>query len=31
MKLVVVRMGLNKFDEHGFLQKIMAAFERKID
>ena len=31
IKLVVVRMGLNKFDEHGFLQKIMAAFERKID
>ena len=31
LKLVVVRMGLNKFDEHGFLQKIMATFERKMD
>jgi CubicO group peptidase (beta-lactamase class C family) len=29
LQLVVVRMGLNKFDEHGFLQRIMAAFERK--
>ena len=29
LQLVVVRLGLNKFDEHGFLQKIMAAFERK--
>jgi len=29
LQLVIVRMGLNKFDEHGFLQKIMAAFNRK--
>jgi CubicO group peptidase (beta-lactamase class C family) len=26
LQLVVVRMGLNKFDEHQFLKKLLAAF-----
>jgi hypothetical protein len=25
----VVRMGLNKFDEHQFLKKLVKAFVRK--
>jgi CubicO group peptidase (beta-lactamase class C family) len=31
LQLVVVRVGLNKFDEHRFLKKLMKAFILQAD
>jgi CubicO group peptidase (beta-lactamase class C family) len=31
LQLVVVRMGLNKFDEHQFLKKLLKAFVKQPD